>query len=107
MLSMGIVKVTASNFKKEVLESKKPVLIDFWASWCGPCKMLSPVVDAIADEQEEVKICKVNIDEELELAQNFRVMNIPTLLVVKEGKVVDSSVGFKPKEQILSMLELK
>lgn len=103
---MSVIEITGDNFKKEVLEAEKPVLLDFWASWCGPCKMLSPVVDAIAKEVDHVKVCKVNIDEQMELARNFKVMNIPTLIVVKDGKVVNSSVGYKPKSSILDMLDM-
>jgi len=101
---MATLHVTEKNFEEEVLKSDKPVLIDFWASWCGPCKMLSPIVDEIAGEIKDAKICKVNIDEEIELAKKFKVMSIPTLVVVKEGKVVQSSVGVKPKNKILDML---
>lgn len=101
---MAVIKLTKHNFEEEVMKSQKPVLIDFWASWCGPCKMLSPVVDEIADEVENVKICKVNIDEESELASAFGVMSIPTLAYMKDGKVVDSSVGARPKSAILKMI---
>lgn len=102
---MATLHVTEKNFEEEVLKSDKPVLIDFWASWCGPCKMLSPIVDEIAGEVTDAKICKVNIDEEMGLAKKFKVMSIPTLVVVKEGKVVQSSVGLKPKNKILDMLQ--
>ena len=101
---MSILVVNKSNFQKEVLESDKPVLLDFWASWCGPCKAFSPVIDEIAKEYPEIKVCKVNIDEEQELAEQFKVMSIPTLLVIKDGKVVNQSVGLTPKNQILQML---
>lgn len=102
---MSIVNLTKENFETEVLQSSKPVLIDFWAAWCGPCRMLSPVVDEIAEEREEVKICKINVDEQPELASAFQVMSIPTMAFLKNGKVVDQSVGVKPKTAILSMIQ--
>jgi len=101
---MLILTVNKNNFQKEVLESDRPVLIDFWASWCGPCKSLSPIIDEISAEHPEIKVCKVNIDEEQELASRFDIMSVPTLLVIKDGKVVNQSVGLKPKNQILQML---
>lgn len=101
---MSVLTVTKDNFQTEVMESDKPVLIDFWASWCGPCKMVSPIVDEIATEVTTAKICKVNIDEQPELASAFNVMSIPTLAVVKEGKVVNVAVGARPKNDIVSML---
>ncbi|MBO5364421.1 MAG: thioredoxin [Clostridia bacterium] len=101
---MAVVVVTKNNFEEEVFKSDKPVLLDFWASWCGPCRMVSPIVDEIAKEHPEIKVCKVNVDEEPELATKFEVMSIPSLFVVKEGKIVNSSVGAKPKNQILEML---
>lgn len=104
---MSILTITKDNFVPEVMQSDKPVLIDFWASWCGPCKMVSPVVDQIAEETEgKIIVGKVNIDEEPELASNFNVMSIPTLLVIKDGKVINTSVGAKPKQEILKMLNL-
>ncbi len=96
--------ITNENFKTEVLESDKPVLIDFWASWCGPCRMLSPVIDKIAEERADIKVCKVNVDEQGELAQRFSVMSIPTVVAMKDGKIVNQSVGVRPKEAILAML---
>lgn len=102
---MAVVTLTKENFEQEVIHSQKPVLIDFWASWCGPCKMLSPVVDEIADEVDSTKICKVNIDEQPELAGAFQIMSIPTLAVMKNGKVVTTSVGVQPKSKILKMME--
>ncbi|QIB69631.1 thioredoxin [Aminipila butyrica] len=102
---MAALTVTKDNFQTEVMESDKPVLIDFWASWCGPCKMVSPIVDEIASEVSTAKICKVNIDEQPELASAFNVMSIPTLALIKEGKVVDVAVGARPKKDIVSMLE--
>ena len=101
---MLILTVNKNNFQKEVLESDRPVLIDFWASWCGPCKSLSPIIDEISAEHSEIKVCKVNIDEEQELASQFDIMSVPTLLIIKDGKVVNQSVGLKPKNQILQML---
>ncbi len=97
--------ITKENFENEVLKSDKPVLIDLWASWCGPCRMLAPVVSEIAEEYDgKVKVCKINVDEEPELASAFRVSSIPLLVVMKDGKVTNSSVGVRPKSQIVSML---
>ena len=102
---MAALKITKDNFQTEVLESKETVLVDFWASWCGPCKMIGPIIDQIADERSDVKVCKVNVDDEQELAVRFKVMSIPTLLVFKDGKVVNQSLGAKPKSAILAMLD--
>jgi thioredoxin 1 len=101
---MEIKALTSENFEAEVLKESKTVLIDFWASWCGPCRMLSPVVDQIAEERQDIKVCKVNIDEQPELAQKFGIMSIPTLLVFRDGKQVNSSVGVRPKQDILNLL---
>ena len=101
---MSILNVTKHNFQEEVLHSDRPVLLDFWASWCGPCRMLSPVVDEIAHERPDIKVGKINVDEQQELAAAFQVMSIPTLVVMKDGKVVNQAVGARPKQQILSML---
>jgi len=101
---MSAIKITKENFENEVLNSDKPVLLDFWASWCGPCRMVSPIVDEIADEHPEIKVGKVNVDEESELASEFKVMSIPSLFVIKNGEVVNSSVGAKTKNQILDMI---
>ena len=102
---MSVVTITKENFEQEVLKAEKTVLVDFWASWCMPCKMLSPVVDEIADEEDNVKVCKINIDDEPELAQKFRVMSIPTLAVFRDGQLVDTSVGVKPKGAIVDMIK--
>ena len=103
---MAVIELTKQNFQSEVAESKEKVLIDFWASWCGPCRMVSPIVDEIAEESPAgVKVCKVNVDEQPELAQQFQVMSSPTLLVMKDGKPVASSVGARPKQFIVKMIE--
>lgn len=102
---MSEMNITKNNFEQEVLHSDKPVLIDFWAPWCGPCRMLSPVISEIAEEYgDKVKVCKVNVDDEGELAASFNVMSIPTLVVVKDGKVTNSSIGVRPKAQIVKMM---
>lgn len=104
---MATVKITKDNFDKEVLNSKEPVLLDFWASWCGPCRMVAPTLEQIAEEMEgSAKIGKINVDEETELASQFRVMSIPTLMVIKDGKVSSTAVGVRPKQDIVRMLEL-
>ena len=102
---MAALKITKDNFQTEVLEAKGTVLVDFWASWCGPCKMIGPIIDQIADERSDIKVGKINVDEEQELAVQFKVMSIPTLLVFKDGKVVNQSLGAKPKAAILAMLD--
>ena len=100
---MSVVTLTKDNFESEVLQSDKPVLVDFWASWCGPCKMVSPLVDEIAEEHDEVKVGKINVDEESELAQQFQIMSIPTLLVFKDGEIAQCQVGAVPKEKIVAL----
>ena len=102
---MAVLKVTKENFEQEVLKSDKKVLLDFWASWCGPCMMVSPLVDEIAEETTEYLIGKVNVDEEPQLAQAFGIVSIPTLIVMKDGKVVKQTLGARPKADILKLLE--
>jgi len=101
---MAVITITKENFETEVLKSAQPVLLDFWAAWCGPCRMLSPIVDEVAEERTDVKVGKVNVDEQPDLAAEFGVMSIPTLVVVKEGRIVQQAMGARPKAQILSML---
>ena len=101
---MSAIKVNKKNFNEEVLHSDKPVLLDFWAGWCGPCRMVGPILDEIAEEREDIKVCKINIDEEPELANEYQIMSIPSLMVIQNGKIVSRSVGAKPKAQILDML---
>ena len=101
---MKVLHINKDNFHKEVLNSEKPVLLDFFASWCGPCRMVGPILDEIAEEREDIKVCKVDIDEQPELASRYRIMTIPTLMVLKDGNIVEQSVGAKPKHQILAMV---
>lgn len=101
---MSAININQNNFREEVLNSDKTVLLDFWASWCGPCRMVSPIVDEIAAERPDIKVGKVNVDEQSELAAQFRVMSIPTLVVIKDGKIVNQAVGARPKNQILALL---
>lgn len=102
---MSVIKVNKESFETEVLKAEGTVLVDFFADWCGPCKMLSPIVDQIAEEHKEVKVCKVNVDTEPELAMRYGVMSIPTLVVIKGGKEVNKSVGLVSKEEILTMIK--
>ena len=102
---MSAITITKNNFASEVLQSDKTVLLDFWASWCGPCRMLSPIVDQVADERPDVKVGKVNVDEQPELAGQFGIMSIPALLVFKNGKLVNQSVGSRPKAGVLALLD--
>lgn len=99
------ITLTKENFTEEVLKSEKPVLVDFWASWCGPCMMLSPVIKEIAEENPEIKVGKVNVDEQGELAQQFGIVNIPTVILFKDGREVQKSIGFVPKEKLVSLFK--
>ena len=101
---MSAVNISMNNFQEEVLNSDKPVLLDFWAPWCGPCRMVAPIVEEIARERTDIKVGKVNVDEEMELAKQFRTYSIPTLVVMKDGKVVNQAVGARPKNAILDLL---
>ena len=102
---MSEIKLNTINFEYEVMKSDKPVLVDFYADWCGPCRMLGPVIEELANQRNDIKVCKLNVDENPELAQAFRVMSIPTLMVVNEGKIVKTSNGFRPKEEIERLLQ--
>ena len=102
---MDILKVNSQNFEEEVLKSEKPVLVDFYADWCGPCKMLSPIVDQVAEENEDIKVVKVNVDDAQDLAMKYQVMSIPTLIVIKEGKEINRSVGLIDKNQVVNMIK--
>ena len=101
---MSVITVTKENFENEVKNSNKPILLDFWAEWCGPCRMIAPTVHEIADEAVNFKVGQVNVDDQPELARAFGIMNIPTLVVVKDGKVVNKAAGVRPKDAILSMI---
>lgn len=102
---MSVKNITTANFKEEVLHSDKPVLLDFWAPWCGPCRMFSPTVDAVAEERQDIKVGKINIDENLELATHFGIASIPTLVLVKDGQKAASSLGLRSKRDVLKMLD--
>ena len=101
---MSVINITRNNFQNEIINSDKPVLLDFWAPWCGPCRMVGPILEEIAGERSDIKIGKINVDEQPELASQFSVMSIPTLIVIKDGKIVNQSMGAKPKNAILAML---
>ena len=101
---MSVITITKDNFEKEVLQSEKPVLLDFWAPWCGPCRMVAPILEEVAQEVTSCKVGKINVDEEENLAQRYNIMSIPTLLIIKNGALVKSNVGALPKEDILAML---
>ena len=101
---MAVITITKENFQSEVVQSDKLVLLDFWATWCGPCRMVSPIVDQIADERSDIKVGKINVDEQPELAQQFRIISIPTLVVMKDGQIANKAVGAMPKEEILALL---
>ena len=102
---MAIIKVSNSNFEEEVLNSDKKVVVDFWADWCGPCKMLGPVIDELSEELTDIKFCKVNVDEEEELAVKYKIMSIPSVLIFEGGKLIDTSMGFKPKAALAEFIK--
>ena len=101
---MEILHITKKNFQTEVMESDKTVLLDFWAAWCGPCRMIAPVLEEVALEREDVKVCKIDVDKEPELAQQFQIMSIPTLIVMEQGRVVNKALGAMPKNSVLALL---
>ena len=102
---MAVIHLTQENFNEEVLNSEVPVLVDFWATWCGPCQMVAPIIEEIAEETNDAKICKIDIDDQMELARQYRVMSIPTLIVFKDGQAVKREVGARTKEEMLEMLK--
>lgn len=101
---MSVIHIHKENFEQEVLQSEKPVLLDFWAPWCGPCRMVGPILDEIAQEREDIKVCKVNVDEEGDLANQYGIMSIPTLMVFQNGQKTNEAFGAMPKERILELL---
>ena len=102
---MAYITITKDNFKTEVLDSKKTVILDFWATWCGPCRMIAPILEEIAEEREDIIVGKINVDEERELSREFGIMSIPTLIVFKNGEVVNKGIGYMPKEKILALID--
>ncbi len=102
---MAVLHVTKENFESEVLQSDKPVFIDFWASWCGPCQMVAPVIEELAEEVPDVKVAKINVDEEMELAQKYGVMSIPMMVLIKNGEVTNKTIGAQPKEELLTFMK--
>lgn len=103
---MSIINLTKDSYHNEVMETEKVVVIDFWATWCGPCKMMVPVVEEVAKDYPDVKVCKVNVDEEPELSNAFKIVSIPTIVVIKNGEIIDSVVGYRPKEDIEKIIKL-
>ena len=103
---MSIINLTKDSYHNEVMETEKVVVIDFWATWCGPCKMMAPVVEEVAKDYPDVKVCKVNVDEEPELSNAFKIVSIPTIVVIKNGEIIDSVVGYRPKEDIENIIKL-
>lgn len=101
---MSVIHVTKETFQKEVLQSDKPVLVDFWATWCGPCRMVGPILDEIAEEREDIKVCKIDVDAQPELATEYGIMSIPTLMVFENGQKINQGMGAMPKNQILELL---
>ena len=101
---MAVLHITKDTFQAEVLESKKTVLLDFWATWCGPCRMIAPVLEEVAQEREDVKVCKIDVDQEPELAKQFQIMSIPTLIVMEKGKIINQALGAMPKNSVLALL---
>lgn len=103
---MSIINLTKDSYHNEVMETEKVVVIDFWATWCGPCKRMAPVVEEVAKDYPDVKVCKVNVDEEPELSNAFKIVSIPTIVVIKNGEIIDSVVGYRPKEDIEKIIKL-